>query len=198
MTRFKLHAIAAAVGLAALGAHTEGRAQALEFYVGQLEQFGTNWCPKDWAPANGQLMSIAQNQVLYALIGTTYGGDGRVTFALPDLRDRAPVHQSGSLPMGAAVGRPSTTLTTAQLPAHDHGFFADPTGPVSNSPADSMMGAFPETLQIYGTSTEVPDTPMNPGMAAPAGGGGAPVSTLSPVLATNWCIALYGIFPSRP
>ena len=197
MTRFKCHAIAAVLGLAALGAHGEARAQTLEFYVGQLQQFGTNWCPRDWAPANGQLMSIAQNQALFAVIGTTYGGDSRNTFALPDLRDRAPVHHSGSLPLGAPAGHSSTTLTMAELPSHDHGFFADPTGPVSNSPADSMMGLFPVSRPIYGTSSEVPNTPMNPGMAAPAGGG-TPVPTQSPVLATNWCIALTGIFPQRP
>lgn len=197
MTRFKSHAIAAVLGLAALGAHAEARAQTLDFYVGQLQQFGTNWCPENWAPANGQLMSIAQNQVLFALLGNTYGGDGRNTFALPDLRDRAPVHYSGSLPLGARAGQSSTTLSVAELPSHDHGFFADPTGPVSNSPADSMMGLFPVTQPIYGTSSEVPNTPMNAGMAAPTGGG-LPVSTQSPVLATSWCIALTGIFPSRP
>lgn len=197
MTRFKNHLIAAVVGVAAFGAHAEARAQTLEFYVGQLEQFGTNWCPKDWAPANGQLISIAQNQVLFSLIGTTYGGDGRVTFALPDLRGRAPVHNSDSLPIGAPVGQSSTTLTVAELPTHGHGFFADPTGPVSNSPADSMMGAFPTSLAIYGTSSETPNTPMHPGMAGLAGGN-QPVPTQSPILATNWCIAMTGVYPSRP
>ncbi|HYC75906.1 phage tail protein [Brevundimonas sp.] len=197
MTRFRSHAIAAVLGLAALGAHTGVRAQTLEYYVGQLQQFGTDWCPKDWAPANGQLMSITRNTPLFALLGTTYGGDGRVTFALPDLRDRAPVHQSDSLPIGGTTGQSSMTLTTAQLPAHDHAFFADPTGPVSNSPVNSMMGIFPAGLPIYGTSSETPDTPMNPGMAAPAGAG-TPVPTQSPVLSTNWCIALTGVFPSRP
>lgn len=197
MIRFKHHAIAAALGMAALGAHTEARAQTLEFYIGQLQQFGTSWCPKDWAMANGQLLPIAQNQALFSLLGTTFGGDGRATFALPDLRDRAPVHQSSSMPLGAQTGQSSATLTVAQLPSHDHGFFADPTGPVSNSPADSMMGVFPDSLPIYGTSSEEPNTPMKAGMAAVAGGGAA-VPTLSPVLATNWCIALTGIYPSRP
>ena len=197
MSRFKRHALAAVLGLAALGAQAEARAQTLDFYVGQLQQFGTNWCPKTWAPANGQLMAISQNTTLFSLLGTTYGGDGRVTFALPDLRDRAPVHQSDSLPTGAPIGQAFTTLTVGQLPIHTHGFFADPTGPVSNSPADSMMGAFPPNQPIYGTSSEVPNTPMNPGMAG-LSGGGQPIPTLSPVLSTNWCIALTGIYPSRP
>lgn len=197
MTRFKSHAIAAVLGLAALGANAEARAQTFDFYVGQLQQFGTNWCPRDWAPANGQLMSVAQNQVLFAVLGNTYGGDGRTTFALPDLRDRAPVHRSSNLPIGASVGQAFTTLTVGQLPTHAHDFFADPTGPVSNSPADSMMGAFPSGQPIYGTSSEVPNTPMNPGMAG-LSGGGQPIPTLSPVLATSWCIALTGIFPPRP
>ena len=197
MTQFKRHAIAALLGLAALGAQTEARAQTFEFYVGQLQQFGTDWCPSNWARANGQLLAIAQNQALFSLLGTRFGGDGRNTFGLPDLRDRAPVHMSGNLPLGAMVGHSSTTLTPSQLPSHSHGFNADPTGPVSNSPADSMMGAFPPGQPIYGPSSEVPNTPMHPGMAAFAGGG-APVPTQSPVLATNWCIALTGIYPSRP
>jgi len=197
MIRFKNPLIAAVVSVAALGVHSEARAQTSDFYVGQLQQFGADWCPKDWAPANGQLISIAQNSTLFSLLGVTYGGDGRVTFALPDLRGRAPVHQSDSLPIGAPVGQSSTTLTLAELPTHGHGFFADPTGPVSNSPADSMMGAFPPSLAIYGPSSETPNTPMNPGMAAPAGGS-QPVSTQSPILATTWCIAMTGVYPSRP
>lgn len=197
MTRFKRHALAAAavLGLAALGSHGEARAQ--DFYIGQLQQFGTGWCPKYWAPANGQLMSIAQNQALFSLLGTNFGGDGRVTFALPDLRERAPAGMTPSAPLGTPYGQTWTTLTTGQLAAHTHGFNGDPTSGVSNSPANSMMGDYPAGQAIYGAPEATPDTPMNPAMVSMTGGG-QQVLTLSPILATNWCIALSGIYPSRP
>jgi microcystin-dependent protein len=190
-------AAAAVLGLAAVGPHTEARAQTVDNYIGQLQQFGTNWCPKYWALANGQLMSIAQNQALFSLIGNTYGGDGITTFALPDLRERAPAGVSQSAPLGARIGQTWTTLTVGQLAAHTHVFNGDPTSGVSNSPSNSMMGDYPLGQAIYGAPEATPDTPMNPAMMSMTGGS-QPVLTLSPILATNWCIALSGIYPSRP
>lgn len=175
----------------------EARAQTIDVYMGQLQQFGANWCPKNWAPANGQLMSISQNQALFSLLGTNFGGDGRVTFALPDLRERAPAGMSQAAPLGAPYGQTWTTLVVGQLAAHTHGFNGDPTSGVSNSPANSMMGDYPVGQTIYGAPDATPDTPMNPAMIQMAGGN-QPVQTLSPILATNWCIALTGIYPSRP
>lgn len=186
---------AAVVGFAALGAQGEARAQ--EFYIGQLQQFGTNWCPKYWALANGQLMSIAQNQALFSLLGNNFGGDGVTNFALPDLRERAPAGMTPSAPLGTAYGQTWTTLTTGQLAAHFHAFNGDPTSGVSNSPANSMMGDYPLGQTIYAGPEAPLDSPMNAAMIA-ATGGNQPVLTLSPILATNWCIALSGIYPSRP
>jgi len=109
-----LRIAAAALGLAVFGAH--GPAHAQDFYVGQLQQFGYNWCPDGWRRADGSLLSISANEVLYAVIGTTFGGDGVNTFAVPDLRDRAPVSQSSALPLGAAVG--TSDLLINVTPGH--------------------------------------------------------------------------------
>ena len=196
MTRTASYLAGAILGLAALTAQSDARAQTSDFFLGQLQQFGTNWCPQGWARADGRLIAIAQNQALFSLIGTQFGGDGRTTFALPDLRDRAPVGMSNTLPLAAATGASQRTLQVSQLPMHEHDFHADPTGPVSNSPADSMMGLFPAGASIYAGPAASPNMPMNPGMVATAGGS-MPVSTQMPVLATNWCIAMSGVYPSR-
>lgn len=196
MNRFTCHAAAVAVGLFVLCAPGAARAQSDPF-VGQLQQFATVWCPSDWARADGSLISISENAALYSLIGTQFGGDGVTTLALPDLRDRSPVGMSVAAPLGTVAGQASTTLTNAQLPIHVHGFNADPTPPVSNSPADSMMGLFPVGQPIYAPPSATPDTPMNARLVAPAGGS-QPMPTQMPALATNWCIALNGIYPQRP
>jgi microcystin-dependent protein len=183
------------LGFAALGVHGPARAQ--DVYLGQLQQFGTNWCPKYWALANGQTRAIAPNQALYSLLGVTFGGNGVTTFALPDLRERAPAGMTPTAPLGTPYGETWTTLTIGQLAAHTHAFDGDPTAGASNSPLNSMMGDYPSGQAIYGPPEASPDTPMNPMMISLAGGN-QPVMTLSPILATNWCIALAGIYPSRP
>jgi len=199
MKRTRLHtALAAAtLALAAFGAQTSARAQTDGFYIGQLQQYGYNWCPLGWAQANGALLSIAQNSALFALLGTTFGGDGQVTFALPDLRDRAPVGYSNTNPLGEPYGQSSTTLTINNLPMHSHTAFGDPTGPVGPNPSGSMLGLFNVSSKIYAASSSVPSKPMNP-MVVTFTGNSFPMSTQMPVLATNWCIALEGVFPSHP
>lgn len=190
-------AAAAVIAIATLAAPGGAQAQTTDYYLGQLQQFGTDWCPKGWAPANGQLMSIAQNQPLFSLLGTSFGGNGASTFALPDLRLRAPVGLSQPAPLGTPYGQTHVTLTPGELPAHAHGFNGDPTSGVGNSPANSMMGDYPPGQAIYAGAQATPDTPMNAAMVG-ATGGGQPVLTLSPILATSWCIALSGVYPSRP
>jgi microcystin-dependent protein len=197
MTRVASYLAGAILGLAALATHADARAQSSDFYIGQLQQFGTSWCPQGWARADGSLISISQNTALFSLLGTRFGGNGTTTFALPDLRDRAPVGMSNNLPLGSATGSSQHTIQLSQLPRHEHDFHADPTGPVSNSPADSMMGLFPAGRPIYAGPASSPNMPMNPGMVATAGGS-MPVTTQMPILATNWCIAMSGIYPSRP
>jgi microcystin-dependent protein len=160
--------------------------------------FAGNFAPRGWAMCNGQLLAINQNQALFSLLGTTYGGDGIQTFALPDLQGRAPVHM-GQLPGGSSYvegqtgGAESVTLSTNQLPSHSH---------TATNPAS--LG---ETSIDYPSSGHVPargnayDTaPGNSQLAGPtiaAAGGGQPHENRSPYLVVNFIIALEGVFPSR-
>lgn len=196
-SRIQIVTAVAALGLAVLGVPGPAHAQTYGFYIGQLEQFGSDWCPEGWQRADGSLLSIAANSTLYSVIGTTFGGDGINSFAVPDLRDRAAIGQSNTRPLGAAVGTSSATMLQTQMPTHTHAFNADPTAPVGNSPTNSMMGLFPVSRPIYAPSSANPNTPMNVGMVQPAGQS-QPVPIQMPVLATNWCMAMSGIYPPRP
>lgn len=197
MKRTKLHAAlaASALALATLGAQSAAHAQ--EFYVGQMQQFGTDWCPRGWLRADGTLLSISVYDALYSLIGTTYGGDGVTTFALPNLQDRWPISWSSTYPIGAVAGNSQITLTTNQMPIHGHSFSADPTGPVGPDPTDSMLGLFPTGQNIYAATTATPTVGLNPA-ATTISGGSMPVQVQSPTLVTNWCIATEGVYPQRP
>ena len=192
-----LNSLAAAVSAAGLHAAATPAAAQVDQYIGSLFQFGMNWCPDGWLPANGQLLSISQYNVLYSLYGTTYGGDGQVTFALPDLRERMPVSYNTNLPIGAMVGSSTRTLLSSELPTHSHGFNGDDTGPVGASPNGAMLGMFPNTSPVYAASTSPPITMMNPRMLQPAGGSQS-VNMQSPVLAVSWCVAYEGVYPQRP
>lgn len=159
-----------------------------------------NFAPVGWAMCDGQLLPIAQNQALFSLLGTTYGGDGRSTFALPNLQGRVPLHggQGSGLPLyslGESAGAPTATLLINNLPAHSHALNCIGNGGNQASP----VGAFP-AIESTGTSldysTGSPTGQMNAGAVAPAGGG-QPFSIQPPYLCLNFIIALQGIFPSR-
>ena len=188
----KLAALTAGVALAGSLASP---AAAQDPFIGELQQFATNWCPRDWHRADGTLLPISQFSTLYSLIGTTYGGNGIQTFALPDLRARAPIGYSSQMPLGAMTGVSSTTLLSIHLPAHTHNLQGDETGPVTNQPNGSMLGTFPSGSSIYSSGNG--QLPMNYHVVQIAGGNQS-VSIQSPILATNWFIALYGIYPPRP
>lgn len=193
----RIRAGAAALAIAAgLGCAAPAFAQA-EPFIGQLTLFGMNWCPKNWLPANGQTMSIAQNTALFSLLGVQYGGDGVQTFALPNLQARAPVSASGSYPVGSSWGQTSVTLTTQQMPAHNHLVMAASTGPTTGSPSGASLATFPTGTVIYAAPSSTPDVPMNPQIVTTAGGS-QPFSTQSPVLAMSWCVSMSGVYPSRP
>jgi microcystin-dependent protein len=197
MKRLKLLALGAtaALGLnAAISAPV--LAQAAEPFVGQLVLFPMNWCPRNWAKANGAILPIAQHQALYSLYGTTYGGDGRQTFGLPNLEGRAPVSYSSNMPLGMMTGSSTATLTVNQMPAHNHMILAASTGPTSNNPAGGSLATFPDGSPIYASSAEVPSVAMHPNVVTPTGNN-QPFSTQSPILAMNWCVSLQGIYPSR-
>lgn len=192
-----LKSLAAAVSAAGLLAAATPVAAQVDQYVGSLFQFGMNWCPDGWLPANGQLLSISQYNVLYSLYGTTYGGDGRVTFALPDLRERMPVSYNNNLPIGAMVGWSSGTVLNSEMPMHSHIFNGDDTGPVGPSPNGAMLGMFPSGSPVYAAAGSPPINMMNVRMLQPAGGS-QPVNIQSPVLAVSWCVAYEGVYPQRP
>ena len=168
-------------------------------FVGEIRMFGGNFAPQGWALCNGQLLPIAQNQALFAIIGTFYGGNGTSNFALPNLQGRVPIHQgagSGLSPytIGQSGGTEDVTLLVTQMPAHSHTVKAANNAGGSLTPGGNYLGQDQnQQASIYsGTS----DTTMNPQMIA-AAGGSLPHTNIQPYLCINFIIALTGIFPSR-
>lgn len=153
--------------------------------------FGGNFAPAEWAFCNSQLLPISENEVLFNLIGTTYGGDGQSTFAVPDFRGRIPIHQGDGLVIGQQGGTETVTLTTSQIPSHNH--LAD----CQNSAGGQgpSGGVWAQAGQsIY--ATNAPSSPMNAAALASAGGN-QPHDNMMPFLAVSFIISLFGIFPSQ-
>jgi microcystin-dependent protein len=164
-------------------------------FLGEIRQFGFNFAPRGWAFCSGQLMPISQNDALFALIGTTYGGDGQQTFALPDLRGRVPVHPGNAVQLGQVAGVESVTLLAQNLPPHNHGVMASADLAAGASPAGNVMGAKGRGgVDVYAPATNL--TPLAGGAVGSAGSS-QPHNNLQPMLVVNFCIALEGIFPSR-
>ncbi|MDT7713544.1 MAG: hypothetical protein QOI10_4597 [Solirubrobacterales bacterium] len=150
-----------------------------------------SFAPKGWAECNGQLLPINQNQPLFALLGTTFGGDGRVNFALPDLRGRVPIHVGSGHTLGERGGEQAHTLSIAEIPTHVH---FDQVSTLSASGNDNPSNRFLGSVNdMYHTPTNL--TPMNPGSIANAGGS-QPHLNMQPFLTLLFAIALQGIFPS--
>ena len=165
----------------------------MEPFVGEIRMFAGNFAPLGWATCDGQLLSIAENSVLFQLLGTTYGGDGQNTFGLPDLRGRVPVHVGSNLAMGEAGGSETVALTAANLPTHGHAAHAASAG-TTLSPAGNYWAADPgENVAPYAAA---PDGTMMAGSAIGAQGGGQPHENMQPFLAVTFIISLYGVFPS--
>jgi microcystin-dependent protein len=174
----------------------------MEPFLGSLLLVPYNFAPVGWALCNGQLLPIAQYTALFSLLGTTFGGDGKTTFALPDLRGRVPI-SSGQGPglqnyvLGEAGGAEAATLGVNQLPAHNHNVNAVSTLGTSSSPTNHYLAEGPGPTPnsgIYASSQ--PNTTLNPGAISQTGGS-QPVDIRSPYLTLNWIIALQGIYPSR-
>jgi microcystin-dependent protein len=175
--------------------------------MGELRIMSFNFAPKYWAQCNGQLLSIQQNQALFSLLGTTYGGNGTTTFALPDLRTLVPAHLSSSYPQGAVVGEYSHTLIQTEMPQHLHFLMADATHAGDTNVATAATGnsfgqtygkpssGAPISFNMYSTTLS-PAAPMAP-QALGIAGGSQPHENRQPFLVLNICIALQGIFPSR-
>ena len=172
-----------------------------EPFLGEIRIFGFNFAPQGWAMCDGQLLSIQQNTALFALLGTTYGGDGVQTFALPDLRGRRAIHQgqgsgTSTYNPGQSGGAEHATLQVTNMPAHSHNVVCRGAAGNKNTP----VGNFPSKdagNQSATYATAADGNVMNAGTIQ-SSGGSQPFGILAPYLTTNFCIALQGIFPSRP
>ena len=172
-----------------------------EPFIGEIRMFAGNFAPRDWSYCNGTLLAITQNQVLYSLLGTYYGGDGRTTFGLPDLRGRVPVHQGqgpglSSRLMGQKFGAETVTLTTTQLPSHTHELQASSDQATSDAPAGLVLAKGDEVTfdRIY--TTDPPANDLSPQAIGNTGGSQAH-DDMMPFLCLSFIIALQGTYPSR-
>ena len=160
-------------------------------YVGEIRMFAGNFAPAGWMFCEGQLLPISENETLFQLIGTTYGGDGQSTFALPDLRGRIPLHQGNGFILAETGGAEEITLTVNQIPAHSHPLLASSgtatgTQPVSQLLAAALQDAYVEDLTAAN---------MSPQAISPVGGS-QPHTNFQPYLCVDFIISLFGIFPS--
>lgn len=159
-------------------------------YVGEIRMFAGNFAPNGWLFCQGQILQIDEYDTLFVLIGTTYGGDGVTTFALPDLQSRVPVHQGSGYPLGAAGGVETVTLTQNQLPVHSHPLGASAAAS-STTPSGNVWAQWADMAY---TSAQ-PTVPMSAAALIPAGGS-QPHDNMPPYLAVNFIISLFGIYPS--
>jgi len=162
-----------------------------EPFLGEVRVAGFGFPPKGWALCNGQLLPINQNQALFALLGTMYGGDGRTTFALPDFRGRAPMHLRGEYVQGQSGGEAAHTLTPAELPAHTHSLNASGNAATTVVPSGNLLAA--PANPLYGSGTPAALGPEAVGVT----GGSQPHDNMPPYLTLNFIIALQGLFPNR-
>jgi microcystin-dependent protein len=170
-----------------------------EPFVGEVRMFGGSFAPAGWAFCAGQLMPISENETLFNLIGTTYGGDGQSTFALPDLQGRFPMHAgqgpgiSQTYQLGEKDGVESVTLTANQTPIHNHGFVASTAVANSNTPANQVIAQSTQRAVYY---EDVPTTNLAANAISQVGGS-QPHENLQPYLCITFIISLFGIFPSQ-
>lgn len=169
-----------------------------EPYVGEIRMFAGNFPPNGWMLCEGQTLPIAENEVLFQLIGTTYGGDGQETFNLPNLASRVPIHM-GTGPdgttyqLGEMAGTEQETLTTQQIPTHNHAFLGSSTAATLTSPKDSVVGT---SAQVDYLTIAQPSVAMNANAITPVGGS-QPHENTQPFLCINFIISLFGVFPSQ-
>jgi microcystin-dependent protein len=163
-------------------------------YVGEIRMFAGNFAPAGWMFCEGQLLPISENETLFQLIGTTYGGDGQSTFALPDLRGRLPLHQGNGFILAETGGAESVTLTVNQIPAHSHvALGSSNTGTGTQALSNVLSNLSGATSSAYGTDS--PQTNMAPQSVGPVGGN-QPHTNFQPYLCVDFIISLFGIFPS--
>jgi microcystin-dependent protein len=154
--------------------------------------FAGNFAPAGWMFCEGQLLPISENETLFQLIGTTYGGDGESTFALPDLRGRIPLHQGSGFVLAEAGGVEEVTLTVGQVPAHTHPFLASTETATTLNPGNNALGATQTATPFFAIAPGVGLSPQ----AIASTGGSQPHTNFQPYLCVNFIISLFGIFPS--
>ncbi len=164
-----------------------------EPFLAEIRIMSFNFPPKGWALCNGQLLPINQNQPLFAMLGTTYGGNGQTTFALPNLRGRAPMHRGNGHTLGEQGGQEFHTLTQSEMPAHLHFLRAAPATATTNTPSSSTVLAASAGDAVYRAPKNLISMAAN---AVSSVGGSQPHENRQPLLVLNFCIALQGIFPS--
>jgi microcystin-dependent protein len=165
-----------------------------EPFLSEIRLMSFAFAPKGWALCNGQLLPINQNQALFSLLGTTFGGDGRVNFALPDLRGRAPIHAGSGHTLGERGGEETHTLSVAELPEHVHGWNAKSSPAATNTPDPTSLLASSTGDNAWGPAANL--VAMSPGAILNTGGS-QPHLNMQPFLTLSFCIALQGIFPSQ-
>ena len=161
-------------------------------YVGEIRMFAGNFAPAGWMFCEGQLLPISENETLFQLIGTTYGGDGQSTFALPDLRGRIPVHMGSGVTLAETGGAEEITLTVSQIPAHSHPMLASSAPGTQNAPSNAVTAASPSVELYVG---DVPDSNLA-ATAVGLTGGSQPHTNFQPYLCVNFILSLFGLFPS--
>ena len=169
-----------------------------EPFLSEIKIFSFNYAPRGWAMCNGQLLPINQNQALFSLLGTTYGGNGQTTFALPDLRGRVPMHEGNGHTLGERAGTEAVTISQSQMPTHTHfltgnnAHQVDPPVGLVDNPVGNYWANAGKTIFNTGTANSV----MSPQTVANVGGSQAHTN-MSPFLTLNFCIALIGVFPAQ-
>ena len=161
-------------------------------YVGEIRMFAGNFAPAGWMFCDGSLLPISENETLFQLIGTTYGGDGQSTFALPDLRGRLPVHMGNGFILAETGGAEEITLTVSQIPAHSHPLLASTSAGTSATPVNNLLA---ESVAINPYIQDVTNSNMNTA-AVSSVGGSQPHTNFQPYLCVSFIISLFGIFPS--
>ena len=165
-----------------------------EPFIGEIRLMSFGFAPRGWALCNGQLLPINQNQALFSLLGTTFGGDGRVNFALPDFRGRVPIHVGGGHTVGERAGEQAHTVSIAELPTHIHSANASVNVSLTASPSNTTVVAQSAGANLYGAASSNL-VAMSPGMISNVGGSQAHLN-MQPFLTISFCVALQGIFPS--
>jgi len=162
-------------------------------YVGEIRIFAGNFAPAGWAFCEGQLMPISENDTLFNLIGTTYGGDGQETFALPDLRGRIPLHFGNGFTLAETGGVETVTLTVSQIPIHSHAMLANQNTGTASNPQGNLLDQMSGAILVY--KDQAPNVPMSARAVGPVGGS-QPHDNFQPYLCLNFILSLYGIYPS--